>query len=259
MLTRQRFLKTLGAAAVAGGTSLVALPSQAWDFDFGGTLVKGSGKLASDKRSVSGFNEISLDISGKLEVIQGNTEGVTVEADDNLLPYIETAVESGRLRVRFNKHINVSTRNAIKITVNARTVEGLSVSGSGDVTANGLKTLKLRARVSGSGNIAIKALQVDDLMVAISGSGNFTADGAANSMEGSIAGSGDIRAATLSAKKVKLSIAGSGDAALWVRESLSVSVAGSGDVKYYGEGSLVKSSMAGSGSVRHMGTNPPAA
>ena len=256
MLNRLQFLKTLGAAVLIGSAALATVPAQAWDF--GGVSVKGSGKVVTEKRAVSGFNEVSLDISGNLEVIQGSTEGVAIEADDNIIPYIETSVENGRLRVRFSKNINYHTRNTIKVTVNARNVEGLAVSGSGDISANGLKTLKLRTRISGSGNMRLKALQVDDLSVAISGSGNFLADGAANSMEGSIAGSGDLRASGLSAKRVKINIAGSGDAALWVRETLQVSVAGSGDVKFYGEGSLTKSSIAGSGSVKHMGANPPA-
>lgn len=256
MMNRLQFLKSLGAAAVLGG-ALLAAPAQASDWGWGPTI-QGSGKLATEKRAVSGFNEVALDISGKLEVIQGTTEGLTIEADDNLLPYIETVVEGNRLRVRLAKKGSYSSRNTIKVVVNARAVEGLSVSGSGDIYANGLKTLKLRTRVAGSGNINIKALQVDDLSVAISGSGNFVADGAANSLEGTIAGSGDLKATGLSAKRVKISIAGSGDAALWVRETLQVSVAGSGDVKFYGEGSLTKSSIAGSGSVKHMGTNPPA-
>jgi hypothetical protein len=256
MQSRQQFLRTLCAAALLGGATLATLPAQAWDF--GGTVVKGSGKLVNEKRAVSGFNEVALDLSANLEVVQGATEGVSVEADDNIFPYIETVVENGRLRVRFSKHISYRSNSTIKVVVNARNVEGLTVSGSGDISANGLKTLKLRTRISGSGNISIKALQVDDLSVAISGSGNFVADGAANSLEGSIAGSGDMRAAGLSAKRVKISIAGSGDATLWVRETLQVSVAGSGDIKYYGEGSLTRSSVAGSGSVRHVGNTPPA-
>lgn len=255
MMNRLQFLKTFAAVTLLGSAALLASPAQAWDW---GPSIQGSGKLATEKRAVSGFNEVALDISGKLEVIQGNTEGVTIEADDNLLPHIETVVENGRLKIRLAKKGSYSSRNTIKVTVNARSIEGLSVSGSGDIYANGLKTLKLRTRVAGSGNISIKALQVDDLSVAISGSGNFVADGAANSMEGTIAGSGDLKASGLSAKKVKISIAGSGDAALWVRETLQVSVAGSGDVKFYGEGNLTKSSIAGSGSVRHMGVNPPA-
>jgi hypothetical protein len=49
---------------------------------------------------------------------------------------------------------------------------------------------------------------------------------------------------------VSISIAGSGDAKVSAKKTLAVSIAGSGDVEYSGGAQLVKSSVAGSGSVR---------
>ncbi len=77
-----------------------ALPaSQAMDWPQGGT-VEGSGKIQTQTRALSGFNGIVLDLPAKLELRIGSTESVTIEADDNLLPLIETVVEKGVLRLR---------------------------------------------------------------------------------------------------------------------------------------------------------------
>jgi hypothetical protein len=54
----------------------------------------------------------------------------------------------------------------------------------------------------------------------------------------------------LSCEDVSISIAGSGDAKVSAKKTLAVSIAGSGDVEYSGGAQLVKSSVAGSGSVR---------
>ena len=57
-------------------------------------------------------------------------------------------------------------------------------------------------------------------------------------------------------RDAKISIAGSGEATLWATQSLAVSVAGSGDVKYYGDPSIKKTTIVGSGSLRRMGSSP---
>jgi hypothetical protein len=49
---------------------------------------------------------------------------------------------------------------------------------------------------------------------------------------------------------VSVSIAGSGDVKVGAKKTMSVSIAGSGDVEYSGGAQLVKSSVAGSGTVR---------
>lgn len=62
---------------------------QFWDWNsaWGGKSVKGSGVIKTETRNVSGFNRISVAIPGKVDVVQGNTESVSVESDDNIVPF----------------------------------------------------------------------------------------------------------------------------------------------------------------------------
>lgn len=238
---------------------LLCLPSPAtaweWGTGWGGKTVSGSGTIKSETRAVSGFTGIAVSLSGNVDVRQTGTEGITIETDDNLLPLIETVVERGVLKIRpIEKNANLRTKN-MKIVVNAKTVESLSVAGSGDVNADQLKSEKLKVSVAGSGDVRIKALDVDNLTTSIAGSGNMVIGGRANMLDGSIAGSGDLKAGKLETKAAKLSIAGSGSASLWAKETLKVSIAGSGDVKYYGDAQVSKS-VAGSGSIVRVGAGP---
>jgi hypothetical protein len=54
----------------------------------------------------------------------------------------------------------------------------------------------------------------------------------------------------LSCDDASVSIAGSGDTKITAKKTMAVSIAGSGDVEYGGGAQLVKSSVAGSGTVR---------
>lgn len=253
--TRRNFSSILSALAVVALLSPAVSPAQGWEF--GAKTVAGSGHASSAKRELAAFHEIAVSLPCKIELVQGNSEGVAIEADDNLLPLIETVIKGGELSIRPVKGIKLSGNTTIRITVYARTVDNLSLSSSANLTAARLVSPKLVGSIAGSGRITIKDLQSDALSISIAGSGRFEAQGAAKAMEVDIAGSGDVSVAKLSVQDVKVSIAGSGDANLWVRKSLTVSIAGSGDVRYYGEGTLRDSSIMGSGRVKQVGSAPP--
>lgn len=246
--------KTLMVLTIVAAASAISLSALAWDFPFG-TRVAGSGQVTQVKRVVQGFKGIDLAVPANVEIIQGDTEGVLIETDDNIANLIETVVEKEQLKIRMVQRLTVIKPSTLKITVHARALESLGVSGSGGIQADKLKVPQLTARISGSGDIRVRKLDVDTLTLSMSGSGNFSAGGRADTVHTSISGSGDIRATQLAAKNVKLSIAGSGDATFWATESLAVNIAGSGDVGYYGDAALTHS-VAGSGRIRKLGTIP---
>jgi len=228
----------------------------AWDWNLGfGKSVSGSGTIRSEIRAVSGFTGISLSLDAPVEIQQGETEGVTIETDNNLLPLVETVVENGTLKIRpATRNTSFSTKK-MNIIVRVKTIDRLAIAGAGEIRAVGLKTSALKTSIAGSGDVRIDSLDVGALTVKIAGSGDFAATGSAASMEARIAGSGNIKTENLDTKAVEVGIAGSGDATVWARNALSVDVTGSGDIKYYGD-AVVKKSIVGSGSVKRLGPAP---
>ena len=246
-MIRRRTLLAVIALALAAAPS--AFAQAAW------TPVVGSGKVASESRPVAAFTGIALSLPGTVEVVQGSPASVTVEADDNLLPEIETVVEDGKLRIRFRRDLNVSGKPTLRVKVTGPRIESLAVAGSGDISAGRIAGPALSLSVGGSGDVSVADVQVDALRVAIAGSGDVKAAGRAADLSAKISGSGDLGAGRLDAKRATVSVAGSGDATLWARDSLEVSIAGSGDVRYHGD-PVVRKSVAGSGSVKRLGPAP---
>jgi hypothetical protein len=238
---------------------LTALPAKcfAWEWSWGGKSVTASGNVKTETRDVTGFTGIALSLPAKVTIKQGSKEGLTIEADDNFLPLIETVVERGQLRIRpIEKNMSFKGRSMkLNITVDAINIESLSVSGSGDILADQLNSPKLKTSIAGSGDVNIKSLTSDSVKVSIAGSGDLSLGGTANELEGSIAGSGTVKADRLKAKSVVLKIAGSGDATIWATDTMRLSIAGSGDVKYWGD-AKVSQSVAGSGSIKRLGSAP---
>jgi hypothetical protein len=248
------------AASLLAFVILSATPQTAlaWDWSWGGKSITASGNNKTETRAVTGFTGVSLALPGTVTVRQGASEGLTIETDEAFLPYIESVIERGVLKLRMSER-NASFKGKFKlnITVDAINVDSLSVAGSGDIIANTLKSNKLKVSIAGSGDLNIKRLAAEDVKLSIAGSGDIHLGGTANDVEGSIAGSGRVKAEQLRTKNATLKIAGSGDAILWVTDNLKMSVAGSGDVRYWGDAKVTQS-VAGSGSVKRLGTAPAA-
>jgi len=230
----------------------------AWSFNWGsGTAVTGSGNVVSSTRVVNGFNGLEVGVPANVKIVQGEAEGLVIKTDENITALIETVVERGTLRIRFADKVKSVRAKQMDITVFVKSIDVLTIQGSGTIQTDKLKADKLKANIEGSGDIALAGLEVGHLDVSIAGSGDVRGDGKADSLATNIAGSGGVQLGQLLAKNVKVSIAGSGNTLVWATEKLRISIAGSGDVRYYGDAS-VTSSVAGSGNVQRLGAAPPA-
>ena len=209
-----------------------------------------------ETRDVSSFSEISLRIPATVHLRQGSPQSVRIEAKQSTLEDIITEVNRSKLIIRFPGK-SVFQRNykpgRIDIYITVPDVNGLGVSGSGDILANEIKARIIDLAVSGSGNIEIEDLISDKVNGAISGSGNIKieSDGVADELSVSISGSGNCKADGFEAEDVTVSTSGSGNCKVKSNGSLKVRVAGSGSVYYKGN-PTVDASVAGSGHVRSM-------
>ncbi len=215
----------------------------------------GSGALAQEKetRDVGSFSSISLSISADLYLTQGNDTKVVIEAEQKILDLIRTEVVGDNLKIKLKTgKWYIRGNKQIKIYVSTPDVEGLFLSGSGNIKAETqIKTESLDFAISGSGNIVIDDLVVSDLEGHISGSGDIDLSGSktAETMEISISGSGDLFADNLKVNSVEIRISGSGTCKVFAVSELEVSVSGSGSVYYKGN-PMVNAKVSGSGKVR---------
>lgn len=242
----RRSLFRLAAPALLAALALSPLAAQA-------EQVSGSGKAATELRTLPPFQGVALSGSMDLVVRQGGTQSVELKADDNLLPYLETEVTGSgadaKLHVRWKRGVSINTRTDARISVTVPQLTSLAASGSGDMVVEPFETPSLKIRVSGSSDTRLQKLTTADLQISISGSGDVDGAGSATKLKISVAGSGDIKLRELKSDEVSVTIAGSGDASVHADKALEVRIAGSGDVTYTGNAATVSAKVAGSGSV----------
>lgn len=258
-----KFLVILGfLPSLACGVISAAIP----------TTVEGSGTIVTQKLDVSNFDRVSLNASGDVYIEQGDSESLTVEADDNILPLLNSWVRGSELVLSAKPNVSINPSQPIVYRLTVKDLSAFSLNGSGNCFVESIESDEMRLSISGSGNIAIKKLagktlsldlrgsgniDIDDLEVktldaSIDGSGDITLKGAANSEKISINGSGNFRCGELESRLAEIQIPGSGNVIVWAQDQLLVDVNGSGDIQYYGNPSIEQHGF-GSGNLIPLG------
>jgi Putative auto-transporter adhesin, head GIN domain len=214
----------------------------------GGKRVRGNGRTSTEQRSISGFTTVETHGSIDIIVSQGAYK-TEVECDENLLQYIETSVDNGRLLVHFRDGLWLTHYNNAKVHVTAPVLNGFEIHGSGNISSEGkiTESNKMKMIISGSGDIKLD-VDCPDIETETHGSGNITLAGESKNISSYISGSGDVRAGNLKAENAKAAVHGSGDTDVFASVSLDVQIFGSGDVRYKGS-PKVNTEIHGSGSV----------
>lgn len=213
--------------------------------------VRGNGNVTTSTRNEANFEGVKTAGSFDLYINQGDTYEIKIEAEENLMKYILTNVEDGVLKVRVKKGISLRPKLDMKVYVTAPNFKVLGIAGSGNIVAETkiTTTNTIDFSVAGSGNIKVPDVDAPSIKMRISGSGNVDAGGQAKDVEYKIAGSGDVFCEGLKAENAKVSIAGSGSVKLYCSQNLEVNIAGGGDVYYFGNPVNVKQKIAGSGNL----------
>ncbi len=216
--------------------------------------VHGSGRVVSEARAVSGFHGVELASSGLVIVTQGDTEGLVIEAEDNIQPLLESKVGSdGILHLGFKPHHgHLEYKHDVVFRLAVKNLDSLVLAGSGRIEAAALTVDHPRIELLGSGEIALDNLHADAVAVAINGSGNVKLAGVARDQKTSLNGSGEYEAKNLKTDDASVTVSGSGEASVWAGKSLSAEVSGSGEIGYYGS-PVLKQVISGSGEVHALG------
>lgn len=232
----------LCAALLLAATSGFALGSRE-------SAINGSGILRTESRTVPAFAAIVIEGSGNVTLSQENTQSLSVETDDNLLPLVKTEVRAGVLYLGFKEGVKPVRVSQLEFLISVPELNAVKISGSGNLHATTLiRADALTLEISGSGGI-YSELDVGRLGVTISGSGGITAEGKTDQLSVTISGSGSMQGRDLVSGAAEVTVNGSGEAVINARRTIAITVSGSGRVAY-GGGAKATIKSSGSGVVQ---------
>ena len=230
---------------------ILALMFGACNVNFNLDVERGSGSVVSETRDVSGFDRVILNGIGDVEVIQGDREGLEIEAEDNLIRYIETEVEDGVLTIGYERKSLLPTE-PVKFRLMMREVSGLETRGVSNIYADSITTDRLDIGISGTGGVTIDDLTADLAVINVSGAGSLEASGEVESQRITLSGAGNYEGHDLESQTADVTISGLGRVVIWVTEQMDVTISGTGNVDYYGS-PLVNQHISGIGRINRRG------
>jgi Putative auto-transporter adhesin, head GIN domain len=208
----------------------------------------GSGNIVTEKRVAANFTGISVGGSFDVEVKIGPVAEVTVEADDNVIKYVETTVSGNTLKIRTE---GLHSMNNVHLKVYITVPELRSVKASASAEVKVLDVVKGDGRlsfdVSSSADIEaeVDAPEVD---AEASSSGSVTISGKTKNYTARVSSSGNIKSFELLTENADVSANSSGTAEVRASVSLNGNASSSGTIEYRG-GANVKKNVSSSGSV----------
>lgn len=239
-------MKKLNALLILILSISINTQAQSW---WSSKKVRGNGNVITKTRTIDKFDRVSVGGSFNVVLVQGKEGKVTIEGEENIIPYLETFVKNDKLKIKFKDNTNIRTTKKLTVTVAFEDVEGISLGGSGNVEVTSeIKGEDVDFNIGGSGNIRAK-VATKNAKASIGGSGNIKLEGTTTNFKASIAGSGNIKAYDLRAENLKASIAGSGDVHIYATKKIKASVVGSGSVYYKGNPKYIDTKSVGSGDV----------
>jgi hypothetical protein len=214
--------------------------------------VIGSGVPATEERALGDVSEVALAGTGELTIAQGLVPSLTVRADDNILPLLETEMRGHTLALRSPGRTSIHPKTKIEYTLTVPQLSTITVSGAGTVRTAKFVGNALTVKLSGAGTAHLRELNVKALSMTLSGAGTASATGTTEQFTLKLSGAGGLDAAALKATRADVNISGAGHATVWAVEDLQARISGAGDIKYKGHPANVTQKVSGAGHIRSL-------
>jgi len=202
--------------------------------------IKGSGNIVTENRSTGDFTGVSAGGAFEVELKTGPNTEVRVEADDNLMKYIETNVSGNVLHINTKNGINFMDGH-YKVFVTSPEINYVNSSGAANIKI--INTIKNsdRIKVEASGAASVDGeVDAPKITTEASGASNITLSGRTMNYDAEASGSATIKTEELMSETTKVHASGAANAHVYISVSLDADASGAANIFYKGSGNIVK-------------------
>ena len=233
---------------------------------FLGPSIKGNGNVTEEVRKVKDFDKIEVSRGMNVYISQGEITKVVVNADENLMEYIETRYEGDRLIVTAKANIRQAKSKKVYVTTpNISEIKSTSGSNVYSETKIISKNIELAASSGSNMTLEIKAENVDasassgsnlklqtdveNIETSASAGSNIRMKGSTNAFSGKVSSGANIKAEELISQSCEAQAGSGGNIWITVNKELSAKVSSGGNVFYYGEAETKNIEKSSGGNV----------
>ena len=201
----------------------------------------GSGNIVTETRNTGSFDAISVGGSFEVEVKMGDAMSVVVEADDNIMKYIETKVSGNTLKIS-TEGLHSFSDVHMKVYVTVPVLTAVSASASAEVVGENILTNADKLVFKASSSASIKAeVNAPDIVTDANSSASITLRGKTKNHKTEASSSAEINAFELLTENTTANVSSSANIEVHASVSLNAHASSSGSVEYKGAATVTKS------------------
>lgn len=234
--------------------------------------IRGSGNVVEESRTVRNVSGVNLATIGELIIELGDTESFRIEAEDNLMEYLDTNVRNGSLVIGTQDRINLNATRPVTYYLTVTDLDSIKISSVGSIRAPDLAADRFSITIDSTGNLEMGDLETEALTVNITSTGDVTmgmlktdslranlsstgsldiAGGEAKTQDITLRSTGNYTAQDLACEEADVRLNSTGSATIWVTDSLRARLQSTGDLHYVGN-PVVDATANSTGSVRQI-------
>lgn len=189
--------------------------------------VVGNGDTIKKKISATEFSTVDASHAFDITISVGNETSVSVEADENILKYVEAYVKNKTLYLGIENNINI--HGNIRAIISTPELNKVDLSGACKINVDGINT--------------------DKFVVDMSGACKGTFSGKTDKLYIDLSGATKINTADLIAKDVKIDVSGASKCYTYSSNSIFADASGASKIIIYGDPLKVKTDISGASSI----------
>lgn len=207
----------------------------------------GSGNIITQKRNLPAFTGIETSNAIEVEVRIG-APSVEVEADDNIMQFVETRVSGNTLHVGIESGVGLHNTH-IKVNITVPEISHITAHSSSEVKVLDVikSNDKLSFDVSSSAEIEAE-VEVPEVEARASSSASINLSGKTKNYRARVSSSAEINSFDLLSENSDVHASSSGSADVHASVTLNAEASSSGSIDYTG-GATVKANTSSSGTV----------
>lgn len=223
-----------------------------WAFALFALSVPASVHAAERSYSITDFERIRVSGPFKVNVVTDRMTRVRGSGSTEALDRVRLEVQGRTLFIRTDRSNFGGTDSKeapATITIRAPALREASLAGSGSLTLNGMKGLRVGLVVEGSGTLTAVNIQADRLDVGVIGTGTLAMSGTARGATVTARGAATVTAAELGTDDLSVNWESAGDGTFAATRTARVTSVGMGNVVVTGKAACTVSN-GGNGQVR---------
>lgn len=187
-------------------------------------------------RDVSGFSAIQLQGVGQMQIVQGDQEYLTIDAEEKVRNRISSEVRNGTLVIEPARDFR--TDQPIVYYIGVKTLGNLSVSGSGSAVTDTLAADELILEARGTSSITIASLTATALQATLAGNSKITLGGTVERQDVTLQGTSVYDAGQLVSTDATVTASDTAQAVVHANATLAATASGVAKIVYSGDAAV---------------------